>query len=419
MKVNKLRGKTFVLILGVMYLLAISFGAWQHQSELKKTLGEGLASTAQIISDSFNLSPSEYEHLLGITYNELIMSDLNRRFNSLVKNTMENSGVIYVYIEASLHDDYKHTVSESDYALYDANEGTPLNIIYLLDAVNNRLLNEHGERRTLLDKERYYHSLNKEYLKKPFSGHLIHKDKWGSYITGIAPFYLTDGTYVGVLGVDYDYSIFERSMWSYWVFLTFFFMISIIPLYFLYKHIDLNHKRKESIEKLYEVSNIDFLTGVLNRRAIWSYLENQWSKCFKNKENISIIIIDIDYFKEYNDNYGHLAGDKILVKISKILKGAILDYDGEVGRYGGDEFLIILNNCPLDALQEIVEKIERDIRCANIEHAFSPISSRQTLSMGVATCIPNEDHDLYHLFDKADKSLYKAKRYGRNSTVIS
>ena len=166
--------------------------------------------------------------------------------------------------------------------------------------------------------------------------------------------------------------------------------------------------------KLQTLSDQDGLTKVANRRHLDYQLRKDWEEALINGQEVSLMLLDIDYFKEYNDLYGHLQGDEVLKNIANILTKSAKDYeDTTVARYGGDEFILVLPKQSSEKAKEIAQEIMDDIKEENIEHEGSPITSRVTLSIGIATMIPNEkDYSL--VVNKADQALYKAKRKGRN-----
>jgi len=171
------------------------------------------------------------------------------------------------------------------------------------------------------------------------------------------------------------------------------------------------------LEKLNEIllylSENDSLTGIANRRKFDIYINDVWDTSVREKRSISLLIIDIDYFKEYNDNYGHLEGDNCLVSVANIL--ANLDNGPYfVARYGGDEFVILLQESSIDYAIKFGENLKNKMEKFNLTHEFSKNSDRITLSVGVSSVIPNKDIAINEFIRKADTELYIAKKGGRN-----
>lgn len=167
-------------------------------------------------------------------------------------------------------------------------------------------------------------------------------------------------------------------------------------------------------EKLLKLAHIDPLTNILNRRRFIEVLNTQLNYCRRTSNYISLIMIDVDKFKEYNDNYGHLAGDSVLIKIANTIKDTLKRTTDYIARYGGDEFIVILPMTSCEGAISISEKIIKNIRSLKIEHKYTDVSDIVTLTLGVATMIPSKDNRVEELIHQADEALYIAKSKGRN-----
>jgi diguanylate cyclase (GGDEF)-like protein len=169
--------------------------------------------------------------------------------------------------------------------------------------------------------------------------------------------------------------------------------------------------------------DLDQLTQVDSRRCFNSYLEKVWQHTKRKKQPLSLILINVDYFKQYNDNYGYEEGDKCLVIIAKIITKATKnrDYfrDYFIARYGEDEFALLLLDTNIKEALIIAESIKQAIADLAIPHGRSPASDHVTVSMGVATLIPYEKNDARDLIRKADRSLFDAQRIGRRDKIMS
>lgn len=168
-----------------------------------------------------------------------------------------------------------------------------------------------------------------------------------------------------------------------------------------------NKKIKKLNEQLERLSNIDSLTGLNNRRALEGYLDDNWDKIIKNNLPVSMVMIDIDYFKKYNDYYGHQAGDKVISSIADEIKSMCRQEDFAV-RYGGEEFLIILPNTAIDEATKLLEQLQARIKNKNIEHIKSEVAECVTISIGCACAQDSVQH--LKLISGADQLLYKAKK---------
>jgi diguanylate cyclase (GGDEF) domain len=171
-------------------------------------------------------------------------------------------------------------------------------------------------------------------------------------------------------------------------------------------------------ELLLSLSEKDKLTGIANRRKFDDYIDHVWNTSLVNRSSIALLIIDIDYFKEYNDNLGHVEGDKCIAKVAKALERMNIK-SHFVARYGGDEFMVVLENCSIDEAIKLAENIKTTIAELNIVHQFSRISDRVTLSIGAAAVIPNENMTIKDFIREADKALYIAKKLGRNQVAVA
>ncbi|APX94246.1 sensor domain-containing diguanylate cyclase [Halomonas sp. 1513] len=157
----------------------------------------------------------------------------------------------------------------------------------------------------------------------------------------------------------------------------------------------------------------DGLTGVANRRRLDDYLTQAWEEARRNTQPLSLIMIDIDHFKEYNDHYGHLAGDEALKRIADALSRVATRPRDGFARFGGEEFMWVLPETPGPAALQLAERCRREILALQLPHAASPLG-HITISQGVATRIPAHDDSLASLLDQVDVQLYLAKRAGRN-----
>ncbi|UTF58730.1 sensor domain-containing diguanylate cyclase [Gilvimarinus sp. DA14] len=170
-------------------------------------------------------------------------------------------------------------------------------------------------------------------------------------------------------------------------------------------------------KELEELSFQDGLTGVANRRMYDSVLELEWNNARRNQQPLSMILFDIDFFKQYNDHYGHIQGDDCLKQVAKTLSKAATRPRDFFARYGGEEFVLILPETDADAVQKVAERCRSLIFKQQIPHQHSPVSQVLTLSQGVGTIIPSHKDSIKAFSNLVDQRLYRAKQQGRNCMV--
>lgn len=179
-------------------------------------------------------------------------------------------------------------------------------------------------------------------------------------------------------------------------------------------------QQKDSLIKannmLYAMSYIDPLTDIPNRRYFDEILKREWSRAAREQNQLALIMIDVDLFKEYNDHFGHQAGDDCLRRIAKALSKTVNRPGDIVARYGGEEFAVILPNTNTSGARQIAENIFRAIRNLQIRHPSSPYKIL-TISLGFSSRKPQNEKKVTALLSAADSALYQAKKSGRNRYV--
>ncbi len=175
--------------------------------------------------------------------------------------------------------------------------------------------------------------------------------------------------------------------------------------------------RKANIE-LEKLVNIDELTQIANRRCFNDRLDLEWERLCREQQPLALLLFDIDYFKRYNDCYGHQLGDDCLTAIAQTVKLVLCRPADLIARYGGEEFAVILPNTDLDGAVTVAEQISAAIKNLNITHQNSDISDIVTISLGVASLLPSFSQEPSILIKQADVALYKAKQKGRNQVVV-
>lgn len=170
---------------------------------------------------------------------------------------------------------------------------------------------------------------------------------------------------------------------------------------------------------LVRLSLVDSMTGVANRRSFDRILDKEWRRAVRDGLPLSVLMVDVDYFKSYNDHYGHQEGDECLKQVSRILKETLRRPGDALFRYGGEEFVIILPDTHISGAEQVGEALRTAVFSAGISHKHSKACDRITVSIGVSTMTAKLQADPRALVELADKALYDAKASGRNKVVVA
>jgi diguanylate cyclase (GGDEF)-like protein len=172
------------------------------------------------------------------------------------------------------------------------------------------------------------------------------------------------------------------------------------------------------IRTIERLGMIDALTNIPNRRSFDESIEFEWNRAIREQSFLSLLFLDVDFFKKYNDTYGHPQGDVLLQEIVRIVSDTLRRSTDRVFRYGGEEFTVILPNTPVNAAIGIAETIRRNVQRAQIQNLNNAKPTAITVSIGVAGHAPQKDETYTDLLERADSALYKAKRSGRNQVQL-
>lgn len=178
-------------------------------------------------------------------------------------------------------------------------------------------------------------------------------------------------------------------------------------------------EQKVAQTALERLATLDGLTGIANRRSFDERLQHEWHRASRANAPLSLIMADVDYFKRYNDVYGHQGGDECLRAVSAVFQRLAFRASDLAARYGGEEFAIILPSTGLEGAREVAERIRFEVEAAALPHEGSDVASWVTLSLGVATVFPGVDGEPKTLLTQADQALYAAKKEGRNRVATA
>jgi len=167
-------------------------------------------------------------------------------------------------------------------------------------------------------------------------------------------------------------------------------------------------------DRLKRLSRVDGLTAIANRRRLDEEVDREWKRMLREKRPLGIIICDIDHFKLYNDTYGHQQGDDCLIRVATAIRDSVNRPGDLAARYGGEEFCVVLPETGSEGAFKIAETIRQNVRSLNLKHESSPVAPVVTISVGVATLIPDRNSQPTLLLQAADRALYQAKGNGRD-----
>ncbi len=171
-------------------------------------------------------------------------------------------------------------------------------------------------------------------------------------------------------------------------------------------------------QELEKLVNTDGLTQIANRRCFDNCLQKEWQRLYREQRPISLLLFDVDYFKLYNDSYGHQMGDECLIKIAQGVQQVVYRSMDLVARYGGEEFVVVLPNTDIKGAMAIAQRIHAAIKDLAIPHQTSKVSDIVTISLGITSQIPASESSVATLIEQADQALYRAKQQGRNQSVM-
>lgn len=383
-------------------------------------LGAGAQDMAVVISKQIQLTDKDVQDLKELKYEDVINHPVNQQLQDLDSLEIFKQSANCIYIMTSLKPaEVKYYVTEKTKNYYRAEVGQPLNVMWLVDAYM-------GEKNTAQGKkqfEQYYSNdveryscldvKDKKALEEKKPTYLISYDgREGKIITAYAPMWTEEGNYIGLLGVDVSVDSLDSFKNKVFMYLLMLLIITNVTLagvlvacYYKYKTL-VN-------QRMY----CDPLTNTYNRRFYNEMFLKELDKGQRLADFCVIMMLDIDYFKQINDTYGHVAGDNCLVGIASSISKSIVQHKGMVIRFGGEEFLITFYIKKIEEAEEIVEKILEEIRQLDLIGSECKITS--SLGACIVPCKEVKTNRIQDFIKDADENLYKAKNSGRNQYCIT
>jgi diguanylate cyclase (GGDEF)-like protein len=373
---------------------------------------------AKLTVRNYRITDTEVEELLKLDFKDIILHPANIRMADLFSDKDGYDDIQFVYVMTQLEgEQIKYHVTEEYVDFFEAPVGTPLNAVWLVDVNIGKTTEEvlAGNKFYYDDVRRYslLRYTNEAAFRDKAPTNAIVNDETGFLISAIEPFYSEEGTFVGMIGVDIYIDEYQKIANSIRLLL---FIVFILPsgaltaVYILLYVINL--------KKVLITAQTDPLTSVKNRRFMEKYLSQTIKEHFIKQLPLSVIMIDIDYFKKYNDNYGHQQGDKVLIDVTAAINSILRIHSDVICRYGGEEFLVILTNTKAFDAERVAERIKATVNGIAIKHEYNDVCNIVTVSQGVYSAVPLNAASDKTFIEYADKGLYEAKNTGRNKYVM-
>jgi diguanylate cyclase (GGDEF)-like protein len=373
---------------------------------------------AILTAKNFNLTDAEVEELKIPTFQDLSSHPANIRLVDMFSDKHGHEDIQFVYIMVDLDsENIKYHVTEEYEEYFGAPVGTPLHVMYLVDTVVGKTAEE-----IVIDDETYFDDIRRySYFRESdriafqnkIPTHALTNGEYGFLINGMAPMYTEEGTFVGMLGVDIFIDEYERNAKYIRLLLLIVFLLPSVTLSAVYILLYVFN-----LKKAIDTAQMDPLTSVKNRRFMEKHFRQVIAEHHKKQLPLSVIMIDIDFFKKYNDNYGHQQGDRVLIDITKAITSILREKTDVLCRYGGEEFVVILTGAKPHIAERVADRIKTTVNNLAIKHEYSDIASYVTVSQGVYSAVPSSTDSEKTFIEQADKGLYKAKNSGRNKYVI-
>ncbi len=416
---HKIRNILFGL--GIVLYLVIGFYevnrlSKQMAEDYYTLLGSKASDLAKIASESLYITDKDVAELKTLSYEEMLDHPVNNQLESIFSSDNFSKELNCSYIEIILDDsEVKYWVTEETKDFYGAPVGSPLNLMWLIDVdINGKPIDSENPYKDI-----YRYSFAKETDRQALLGrsssYYFSESEYGKDIVGTAPIYTSEQTYVGLLCVDIFYDNYTDIVFKNRNGFALVFLFPTIVLTVIYILIYFIKSRESNLS-----ANTDELSSLYNRRYLNYILPRLITEAYYKELSLSSIMIDIDFFKLYNDHYGHKKGDEVITAISSAIVSVLRKNTDIVCRYGGEEIIVLLPHTDLLGATQVASKIKLAIDKLAIAHEYSHVSSIVTVSQGVYSAVPSSDTKevVNDYIVNADKALYRAKGNGRDRFEI-
>jgi diguanylate cyclase (GGDEF)-like protein len=413
--------KTIYILCAVIYVIfgvIITNYATNVMAERELSLFTDKAiELAVLVSKNYQITDAEIDEIKRLEFKDLLQHQANKRLAELFGHDFKFGDIKYAYIMVKLDEtQIKYYITDEYKEFYGAETGTPLNLLWLVDFVVHQTPEE-----LLAEDETYYddikrYSFFRDESEKAYQARIpvysVTDYEYGRLICGWAPFYSVEGTYAGMLGVDLFIEQYEDAVNRIKFILSSVFTIPTVLLTVVFLTLYIRSKKQ-----IYSKAYTDSLTSIKNRRFIDEYFPSMVKEHYKKKLPLSVIMIDVDCFKLYNDNYGHQQGDEALKNISKAIQSVLRERTDYICRYGGEEIFVILTNTNLSGAEIVASRINKSVDALAMKHEYSVCSPIVTVSQGIYSAVPKNSNSAKSFIKCADQGLYEAKHGGRHQFI--
>ena len=413
--------KTIYILCAVIYVVfsvIITNYATNVMSEREYTLfADKARELAVLVSRNYRISDSEVDEIKQLKFKDILQHPANIRLAEVFGHDYNYGDIKYAYVLVKLEQtEIKYFVTDENKDFFRAETGTPLNLLWLVDLVFNRTPEELSA-----DYETYYDDIKRYYFFQSDSekvyrdripANFLTDDEYGKVISGLAPLYSTEGTFVGMLGIDLYIEQYEDAVKRIKFILSSVFAIPTVLLTITYFILYIRNRKQ-----IYSKAYTDSLTSIKNRRFIDERFPLIVKEHYEKKLPLAVIMIDVDYFKMYNDHYGHQQGDEALKNISKAIQSVLRERTDFLCRYGGEEILVILTNTNLSGAEMVANRINKSVDTLAMKHEHSVCSAIVTVSQGIFSAVPKSANYAKNFIKYADQGLYEAKNGGRHQFI--